>query len=103
MLPLSIDLKLKIEFIELVIIVIYLLAGIAKPKQLTYLLFVCMGGCLAYDILVLHGNHSLPMWGALNTPLLIWGGYLIYEKILKKAAPRVAQRLAALCTMLFRG
>lgn len=95
--------KVLLELIELGILLVYLLAGIAKRKHLTYWLAGCGCGCLLYDLMILHGHHSVRMWGALNVPLLIWIAYFSYVKILRKSLPRVAQRLAALCTMLFRG
>lgn len=103
MLSIPPGLKIEIEVLELVIILVYLLAGITKKKHLTYLLFVCGAEALMYDIFVLRGHHAFLMWGALNTPLLIGIAWLIYVKILRKSARRVAIRVAALCTMLFRG
>lgn len=102
MLPLSPHLKIILESLMLGLIILYLVACLGKTWHPTCSWFCVIGAALAIDIFIYHAIRPPVVWGILNTPSLCWVGYLIYAKILRKSWPKLAQRLAALCTMLFR-
>lgn len=102
MLPLSPAIKLLIERIELTILLVYLLSGIRKPKQITYYLLMGIAVCLTIDIVYYHTIRPLMVWGALNTPLILLAAYQIYVKILRKSARLAAKKVGCLILLLFR-
>lgn len=102
MLPLSPLTKILIEQIELGIVLVYLLAGIPKPKRLSYGLLLGVAVCLAVDIYYYHTNRSAQVWGVLNTPGFLLSIYLVYVKIIRKSAKVVGKKLGYLILLLFR-
>jgi hypothetical protein len=102
MLPLSPALKLLFERIELTILLVYLVCGLKKPKQITYYLLLGIAVCLTIDIAYYHAVRPLVVWGALNTPLILLAAYEIYVKILRKSAKVVRQKVGCLMLLLFR-
>lgn len=102
MLPLSPVLKLFIERIELTILLVYLLWGIRKPKQITYYLLLGIAVGLSIDILYYHAVRPLMVWGALNTPLILLAAHQIYVKIIQKSAKVAIQKVGCLILLLFR-
>lgn len=102
MLPLSPALKLLCERVELLILLVYLLCGFKKPKQITYYLLLGIAVCLAVDIYYYHATRPMQVWGVLNTPLFLLAAYEIYVKILRKSVRLAAQKLGCLILLLFR-
>lgn len=101
MLPLAPTLKLLCERIELLILMVYLLYGLKKPKQITYYLLMGIAMCLTIDIAYYHAVRPLVVWGALNTPLILLAAYEIYVKILRKSANVARQKVDGLILLLF--
>jgi hypothetical protein len=102
MLPLNPVIKLFVERVELLILFVYLLRGLAKPKKMTYFGLLAVALCLIIDIWYYHAIRPLVVWGALNTPVFIVATYLIYVKILRKSVFAGLKKLGCVVLMLFR-